>query len=177
MEHFISGLDQENKLIRRKRMERRNFLKAVAVGAGSVVSVVGLSFGQEYYPAQVDENLWKGINRLKNPQNETVLETLHVPVITAPRKVKAGEMFDVGVAVGKVMHPMGPTHWIDHVQFSIGNEPAGTAIFRSRGYLKPQTKFTVVLDENLKGKRVSLVATLRCNLHGIWQHYVNVEVA
>jgi superoxide reductase len=158
-------------------MERRNFLKAVAVGAGSVVSMAGLSVGQEYYPAPVDESLWKGINRVKDPENETVLETLHAPVITAPKKVKAGQVFDVEVAVGKVMHPMGPSHWINHVQLSIGNEPAGTAIFRSHGYLKPKTRFSVVLGDNLKGKRVSLVATEQCNLHGTWQHYVNVEVA
>jgi superoxide reductase len=158
-------------------MERRNFLKAVAVGAGAVVSAGRLSLGQEYFPVQVDENLWKGINRVKNPQDETVLETLHVPVITAPQKVKAGEIFDVGVVIGKIPHPMGPTHWIEHVQLSIGNEPAGTVIFRSHGYLKAQAKFAVVLDETLKGKTVSLVATLVCNLHGIWQHYVNVEVA
>jgi len=157
-------------------MERRNFLKAVAVGAGSVVSAGGLSLGQEYFPVQVDENLWKGINRVKNPQDETVLETLHVPVITAPQKVKAGEPFDVNVSIGKNLHPMGPTHWIEYVQLGIGNEPAGTLIFRSHGYLKPETKFAVVLDENLKGRKVSLVATIRCNLHGIWQHYMNVEV-
>lgn len=158
-------------------MERRNFIKAVAVGAGSVVSAGRLSFGQEYFPVQVDENLWKGINRVKNPQDETVLETLHVPVITAPQKVKAGEPFDVNVSIGKNLHPIGPTHWIEYVQLGIGNEPAGTLIFRSNGYLKPETKFAVVLDERLKGRKVSLVATIRCNLHGIWQHYMNVEVA
>jgi len=158
-------------------MERRNFLKAVAVGAGSVVSAGGLSFGQEYFPSQVDKDLWKGVNRLKDPQNETILETLHVPVITAPPKVKVGEIFYVDVVVGKTPHPMGPTHWINHLQLSIGNEPAGTVIFRSHGYLKAQAKFAVVLDEMLKGKSVSLVAMLQCNIHGIWQHYVNVEVA
>lgn len=148
----------------------------MAVGAGSVVSAGRLSLGQEYFPVQVDENLWKGINRVKNPQEETVLETLHVPVITAPQKVKAGEPFDVNVSIGRNLHPMGPTHWIEYVQFGIGNEPVGTLIFRSHGYLKPQTKFAVVLDERLKGRKISLVATIRCNLHGIWQHYMNVEV-
>jgi superoxide reductase len=157
-------------------MERRNFLRAIAVGAGSVVSAGRLGFGQEHFPVSVDENLWKGINQLKNPKNETVLEKLHVPVITAPQKVKAGEIFDVGIIIGKELHPMGPTHWIEYVQLSIGNEPAGTVAFRSHGYLKPKTRFAVVLDEKLKGKKLSLVATLKCNLHGIWQHYANVEV-
>jgi superoxide reductase len=157
-------------------MERRNFLRAVAVGAGSVVSAGGLSLGQEYFPVQVDESLWKGINRLKDPENETVLEKLHVPVITAPAKVKAGELFNVGVTVGQMLHPMGPTHWIEYAQLSIGNEPAGTVVFRSHGYLKSEAGLVVVLGDNLKGKKVSLVATVKCNLHGIWQHYANVEV-
>ncbi len=125
---------------------------------------------------QVNKNLWKGINRLTNPQHETTMETLHVPVITAPAKVKAGEKFEVRFAIGKILHPMEPTHWIEYAQLSIGNEPAGTLLFRSHGYLKPEGTFAVVLDEGLKGKKVSLVMTVKCNLHGIWQHYVDVDV-
>ncbi len=158
-------------------MERRDLLKAMAAGAGSVVTVAGTSFAQEHFPVPVDQSLWQGINRLKNPQNETMLEKLHVPVIAAPAKVKAGEVFEVDVAIGKEMHPMGPTHWIEYAQLSIGNEPAGTAVFRSHGYLKAKTRFAVVLGENLRDKPISLVVTLKCNLHGIWQHYADVEVA
>lgn len=157
-------------------MERRHFLKAATVGAGSVALGRGPGFAQEYFPVQVDENLWKGINRLKNPKNETILETLHIPIISVPEKVKAGEAFDVGVVVGKNLHPMGPSHWIEYVQLSIGNEPAGTLTLRSQGYMKPKANYAVVLNEKLKGRKVSLVVTLRCNLHGMWQHYANVEV-
>jgi superoxide reductase len=96
--------------------------------------------------------------------------------ITAPQKVKAGEVFEVDVTIGKEAHPMGPSHWIEYVQLSIGNEPAGTAVFRSHGYLKARTRFAVVLGEDLRGMPISLVATLKCNLHGIWQHYADVEV-
>lgn len=157
-------------------MKRRDALKAVAVGAGAVLGFEGAALAEEHFPVQVDKSLWEDINRLKNPEHETVMEKLHVPVMTAPAKVKAGEPFDVGVVIGKELHPMKPSHWIEYVQLGIGNEPAGTLYFRSHGYLKPETKFSVVLDDGLKGKKVSLVATLRCNLHGIWQHYVNVEV-
>jgi superoxide reductase len=158
-------------------MKRRDLLKAVAVGAGSVVGMNRRVFAEEYFPVHVDQSLWQGINRVKNPDQETVLEKLHVPVITAPEKVQAGEMFIVDVVIGKDLHPMGPSHWIEYVRLSIGNEPAGTLVFRSHGYLKPESRFAVVLDERLKGKRVSLVATVECNLHGIWQHYHNLEVA
>jgi superoxide reductase len=155
---------------------RRGFLKTSMVGGSTAVFAKGIVFAQEYFPVPVDESLWKGINRLKNPQNETGMEKVHVPVITAPEKVKAGEVFDVDIVVGKVLHPMEPKHWIEYLQLGIGNEPGGMVTFRSRGYVKPVSRFAVVLDESLKGKKISLVATQKCNLHGIWQHYVNVEV-
>ncbi len=157
-------------------MKRRDLLKAAALGAGSFVLAGGEGFAREHFPVQVDERLWEGINRLKNPENETALEKLHVPVIAAPKTVKAGEPFDVGVVIGKTPHPMGPRHWIEYAQLGIGNQPAGMLIFRSHGYLKPETRFAVVLGEDLRGRKVSLVVTLKCNLHGIWQHYVNVDV-
>jgi len=157
-------------------MERRTFLRTVAAGAGSLSLFSGLALAKEHFPVEVNESMWQGINRLKDPNNETVLEKLHVPVITAPEKVKAGEVFDVDVMIGKEMHPMGPKHWIEYLQLSIGNEPAGTVIYRSHGYLKAHSRFSVMLGDDLKGKTVSLVATLKCNLHGIWQHYADVEV-
>ncbi len=158
-------------------MERRNFLKAAAVGAGTVVLGIEKSFAQEHFPVQVDEKLWQGINRVQNPENETALEKLHVPVITAPEKVKAGEVFNVKVSIGKNLHVMTPTHWIEYLQLSIGNEPAGTVTYRSHGYMKPENTFSILLGDEMKGKTLSLVATIKCNLHGIWQHYANVEVA
>lgn len=157
-------------------MERRSFLKTATIGAAAAAFGRGLAFAQEHFPVQVDESLWKGINKVKDAQNETGLEKKHVPVINAPEKVKAGEVFEVDVTIGKVLHPMGPNHWIEYVQLDIGNEPAGMTTFRSRGWLKPKTTFAVVLDEKLKGKKISLVATEKCNLHGLWQHHVNIQV-
>ena len=136
----------------------------------------GLAFGKEYLPAGVDEKLFQGINRVKDPANMTGLEEKHIAVIKAPDKVKAGEPFSVDVTIGKVVHPMSPAHWIESLQLSIGNQPAGTVIFRSHGYVKPEARFSVSLGEDLKGKTVSLVVQNKCNLHGIWENYRNVEV-
>ena len=157
-------------------MERRDFLQAAAAGAGSIILTGRSAFTQEYFPVQVDEKLWKGINRLENPENETALEKLHVPVITAPKQVKAGEVFNVTVLVGKEIHPMSFTHWIEYLQLSIGNEPAGTIMYRSHGFMKPENDFSLALSDEMKDKSISLVATIECNLHGIWQSYVNIEV-
>jgi superoxide reductase len=157
-------------------MNRRDLLKGTALGALAIAWGKQLAFAKEFYPVPVDEKLFQGINRLDNPQQETELEKVHIPVIQAPQKVKAGEVFSVELAIGKILHPMGPAHWIESVQINIGNEPAGTLQFRSHGYMKPEGRFDLILGDNLKGKTVSLVVQDKCNLHGIWQSYINVEV-
>lgn len=157
-------------------MERRDALKAAVWGGALVMLGPGLASAKIFYPIQVDESLWQGINRVKNPSQETPLEKVHSPVIKAPEKVKAGEVFPVEVDIGKIPHPMGPTHWIEHLQFNIGNEPGANIIFRSHGYVKAEGKFNTVLGDQLKGKTVSLIVQIKCNLHGIWQNHANVEV-
>ena len=157
-------------------MNRRDMIKAAIVGGAVMVVGRGRAWAKEYFPVQVDETLWQGINRASHPGEETGLEKLHSPIITAPDQVKAGEVFTVEVAIGKVPHPMGPTHWIEHLQLNVGNEPAGNVIFRSHGYVKAASKFDMVLGNDLKGKTISLLVQIKCNLHGIWQNYVNLEV-
>lgn len=157
-------------------MNRRDLLKGTAMSALAIACGKGIAFAKEFYPVQVDENLFQGINRLQNLQHETDLEKLHVPVIHAPEKVKAGEIFPVDLTIGKILHPMGPAHWIENVQINIGNEPAGTLLFHSHGSMKPEARLNLMLGDDLKGKTVSLVVQDKCNLHGIWQSYVNVEV-
>lgn len=157
-------------------MERRELLKAAAAGVLAVGCWRGVAFAKEYFPVKVDESLFQGVNRVKNPANESILEKLHVPVIMAPEKVKAGESFTVSVSIGSMLHPMGPKHWIEIVQLNIGNEPAGTLSFRSHGYLMPEGTFNLKLGEDLKGKTVSIVVQDKCNLHGIWENYRNIRV-
>jgi superoxide reductase len=158
-------------------MNRRVFLKSVAVGAFAV-GIAREAYGvEEYFPVKVDRSLFRNINRVKNSSNETELEKLHVPVITAPAKVKAGEMFNVEVTIGKTLHPMGPSHWIEFASLSIGNEPAGRVSFQSKGYLKPKAKFTLVLTkESAPSGKATLVVHQRCNLHGYWEGSLDIEV-
>ena len=157
-------------------MRRREMLKTTLASGLMIAWSGGIALAKEHFPVEVDEKLFEGINRGKDVNNETVLEQLHVPVIRAPEKVKAGEPFEVEILVGKKTHPMGPDHWIEHLQLNIGNEPAGTVTFRSKGYAAPAARFTLKLENNLKGKKISLVVFDRCNVHGLWEHYVNVDV-
>lgn len=158
-------------------MKRRDMLKFMVAGGTAIVLSGGTAFAARYPQEMDNSELFNGINRVKDPAKKTGLEKKHVPVISAPDKVKAGEPFDVDVVIGEIVHPMGPSHWIEYMQLNIANEPAGTVNFRSRGFLNAKARFTVVLDENLKDETIPLVVQLRCNLHGIWEGYANVEVA
>jgi superoxide reductase len=157
-------------------MQRRDVIKAAMLGGAVMILGRGRALAEEYYPVQVDPKLWQGINRVKNPAEETELEKLHSPVIKAPDAVQVNQVFTVEVAIGRISHPMGPTHWIEHLQLNIGNEPAGNVIFRSHGYAKAASSFDVVLGQGFKNKTVSLIVQIKCNLHGIWQNYSNIGV-
>lgn len=157
-------------------MNRRTVLKTALYGGAALVFGGKVAAAKEYFPGSVNAALFRNINRVKDPAHMTTLEKEHSPVITAPSKVKAGEIFDVDVVVGEILHPMGPAHWIEYLQLNVGNEPCGSVVFRSHGYLKPKARFSVMVGNDMKGNTISLVAQLKCNLHGIWENYCNVEI-
>ena len=88
-------------------MERRNFLKTLAVSSGSAVLLGKLAMAQEYFPTPVNEELWKGINRAKDPENKVGLEILHVPVITAPSFTKTESDSKCSLRASPVSPPAG----------------------------------------------------------------------
>lgn len=159
-------------------MNRRSFLKSamiVSVAAGFAGTATA---AERYFPTNVDPALFAGINRVKDPAQKSPLEKSHAPVITAPARVKAGEPFTVEVSVGEVLHPMGPTHWIEYIELSIGNEPAGRISLQPKGYLKPRAVFTVVLAADAAPTgMVTLVARQHCNLHGLWEGSMDIALA
>lgn len=158
-------------------MDRRTFLKAAAIG--SVTSSIGatVAAAERYFPVKVDQSLFDNVNRVKDPGKKTPLEKSHAPVISAPASVKAGEPFTVEVAVGEVLHVMGPSHWIEYIELSVGNEPAGKVDFQARGFLKPKCSFTIVVPkEAVPAGKITLVAAQRCNLHGYWEGILDVVV-
>lgn len=158
-------------------MDRRTFLKTAVAGSVAAGFAGTASAAVRYFPVQVDQSLFEGINRVKYPGKKSALEKSHAPVITAPATVKAGEPFVVEVAVGETIHPMGPAHWIEFIELAVGNEPAGRADFQPKGYLRPKVAFTVVLPKEAAPEgKVSLVARQRCNLHGLWEGSFDIVV-
>jgi superoxide reductase len=157
-------------------MDRRAFLQTALTGS-AIVGIAGPAAAARYFPVQVDQTLFEGINRVKDPAKKSPLEKGHVPVILAPTMVKADESFMVVVSVGENLHPMGPTHWIEYIDLYIGNEPTGRAELQSRGYLQPRVTFSVVLHkEQIPGGKVTLVARQHCNLHGLWEGSLDITV-
>jgi superoxide reductase len=159
-------------------MDRRTFFKNVAIGTMAAAVADRVAAAEKYFPVKVDQGLFETINRVKNPSSKTALEKSHVPVINAPATVKAGQPFTVEVAIGEVIHPMGPAHWIEFIELDIGNEPAGRVAFQPRGYLSPKAAFTVTLTkEAAPSDKVTLVAHQGCNLHGYWEGSLDITVA
>ncbi len=158
-------------------MDRRMFLKTAVAGSVAAGVAGTAAAAGRYFPTKVDPSLFEGINRVKDPAAKTPLEKGHAPVLSAPATVKAGEPFTVEVSVGETLHPMGPTHWIEFIDLSIGNEPAGHAELQPRGFLKPRVVFTVVLPkEAAPAGKVTLVARQHCNLHGLWEGSLDIVV-
>lgn len=158
-------------------MNRRTFLKAAAIGTVTSGMTAGVAAAERYFPAKVDQSLFDTINRVKDPAKKSPLEKGHAPVLTAPGSVKAGEPFIVEVSVGETVHPMGPAHWIEYIELSIGNEPAGRIDFQPKGYLKPKASFTVMLPADaVPSGKVTLVARQHCNLHGLWEGSLDISV-
>ncbi len=114
----------------------------------------------------------------------------HVPAIDAPEAVAAGEFFDVTVSVGKeIPHPNTTEHhirWINvyfmprggkfpfHVgefQFAAhGESPSGP----NEGPVYAQSKATFGMKITEPG---TLIAVALCNIHGLWESSVEVELA
>lgn len=120
--------------------------------------------------ANVDAELFKGINRVAGTGEKTVTEKKHAPVIEIPDKITTGKVFAVSVAIGEIDHPMGPEHYIQNIDLLVGNEPAGHIEFRPKVAMAKAT-FYIRLEAP-----ATLVARAYCNLHGLWESRLNVTL-
>lgn len=158
-------------------MDRRTFLTTTLIGSVAAGISSAASAAERYFPTKVDQTLFDTINRVKVPGKKSPLEMSHAPLITAPKAVKAGELFTVEVSVGEKLHDMSPAHWIGYIELAIGNEPIGRVDFQPRGFMKPKAVFTIALPKEMAPNGVvTLVAHQRCNLHGLWESTLDVAV-
>ncbi len=113
----------------------------------------------------------------------------HVPVIEAPDEVKAGEVFEVRVSLGKeVAHPNTTEHHISHITLYF--LPEGGKFVHQVGHFEfsahgestegpnqgpVYTHHTVVTSVKLE-KPGTLYAVALCNIHGLWESTKTVAV-
>jgi superoxide reductase len=114
----------------------------------------------------------------------------HVPVIECPDRVKAGELFEVKVSLGKeIPHPNTTEHhirWISlfffpegekftcdvgHYEFNAHGESVEGA---NKGPVYTHHEATVPLKINKPG---TLYALAYCNIHGLWQSAKDIKIA
>lgn len=158
-------------------MDRRTFLASTLVGSVAAGITASVASAERYFPVKVDPTLFTDINRAKDPAKKNPLEKSHAPAISAPASVKSGEPFAVEVSIGENLHVMGPGHWIEYIELAIGNEPAGRVDMQPKGYMKPKVTFMIALTREMAPSgKVTLVASQRCNLHGLWESGIDISV-
>ncbi len=113
----------------------------------------------------------------------------HVPVIECPDQVKAGELFEIKVSLGKeISHPNTTEHhirWISlffhpdgekftyqvgYYEFSAHGESAQGA---NKGSVYTHHGITTELKINKSG---TLYALAFCNIHGLWQAAKEIKI-
>lgn len=113
----------------------------------------------------------------------------HVPVIECPDPVKADEMFEVKVGLGKeIAHPNTTEHhirWISlffhpkgaRFPYHIGNYEFNAHGESAKG---PNTSSIYTHHEVVTsfktGKPGSILALALCNIHGLWQSTKEIEL-
>lgn len=119
-----------------------------------------------------EQDILCGVRMPKDMNALTELEQKHLPVITAPARVKRDEVFEVTIEVGKLKpHPNEPAHFIEWIELYSGD----TFLFRinlSGSLTQPK----VTLPARLTHAHGPLKAWEKCNLHGLWEATKEIEV-
>lgn len=119
-----------------------------------------------------EEDIFCGINKTADIDRASDLEKKHLPIISAPARVRKGECFEVEVEVGKLLqHPNEPGHFIQFIELYAGDTYLARMDFTAKTTC-PIMKAYISLD-HAHGK---LCAFERCNLHGTWANEVDIEV-
>ncbi|MCM8798676.1 MAG: desulfoferrodoxin [Candidatus Omnitrophica bacterium] len=118
------------------------------------------------------EDILCGVRTVKDLKNLSELEQKHLPVITAPERVKRNEVFEVTIEVGKYKaHPNEPGHFIEWMELYSGD----TFLFRvnlSGSLSSPK----VTVPVKLTHAHGPLKAWAKCNLHGLWEGTKEIKI-
>ena len=119
-----------------------------------------------------EQDILCGVNLPKDLSSLSELEQKHLPVISAPDKVKRDEVFNVTVEVGKLKaHPNETAHFIEWVELYAGD----TFLFRTNlsGSLSQPA---ISIPVKLSHAHGPLKAWAKCNMHGLWEGSKEITV-
>ena len=138
-------------------MNRREFIKGAVISTAVMAS--STVFADDY-----SQKSHSDLNRLTSKDTPTGLEQKHVPAVTFPASVKAGEWFDVKVKVGFMKdHPSTAGHWITMIKLLVDGNEAAKSTYRTGGIAGSVALFSIKLN-----RTATLEAIENCNLHGTW---------
>ncbi len=119
-----------------------------------------------------EKALFCKLNRAEDVEKDSPLAKKHVPVIAAPPVLKAGEFYDVKITVGEIEHPNENEHFIQWIEFYVGNVYLGRFDFAP---VMTKPEITIPIKFSHAGLESTLRAISRCNLHGLWEGSVKVK--
>jgi superoxide reductase len=118
-----------------------------------------------------EKSLFCGINR-KGDEAEVAMKEKHLPGITVPEKITAGQAFEVKLDCwGGGKHPNEHGHFIQWVELYAGD------VFLTRVEFTPVVTSPVAsITANVyHAGETTLRAVSRCNLHGLWESTLAVN--
>lgn len=117
-------------------------------------------------------SLLVGVNEPLDPRNLSDLEKMHLPVITAPPRVKKDRFFNVQVEVGAILtHPNDCGHFIMAIELYAGDTFLAR-VDMTPGSAAPYVNLRIRLQQAAK----ELVAYCACNVHGRWMSSKEIVV-
>ncbi len=119
-----------------------------------------------------EKALFCKLNRAEDVEEDSPLAKKHVPVITVPPVLKAGEYYDVKITVGEIEHPSENDHFIQWIEFYVGSVYLGRFDFAP---VMTKPEITIPIKFSHAGLESTLRAISRCNLHGLWEGSVKVK--
>jgi len=124
------------------------------------------------YEYTCEDDILCGVNLPKDVSNLTELEQKHLPVISAPDRVKRNEVFPLTVEIGKYKkHPNEPAHFIEWVELYSGD----TFLVRAT-MADSLSEPKISLPVKLTHAHGPLKAWGKCNIHGLWEGTKDIQV-
>ncbi len=106
--------------------------------------------------------------RVKNPKDLSDTEKMHVPFIEIPYPPVKGDIFEIIVQVGEIMHPMDEEHFIEWIELYNGN------ILLDKVDLGPEVEPKCIFNISML-KDINFKILASCNLHGVWEKSARIQ--